>query len=108
MRYKFYTNPEARTVVCVSTFAGRRVRGVAKCDPTDTFDKDKGKMLAKLRCDYKIAKKRKKRAIEKYNDAYDAYIKAGDYVDAMGLYFADAQIEYDNLQKSLKEFESEL
>lgn len=106
MRYKYFYS--GNQVVCVSTFAGRRVRGVAKCDPTDTFDEDKGAMLAKLRCDLKIAKKRKKRAIEKYNDAYDAYIKAGDYVDAMGLYFADAQIEYDNLQKSLKEFESEL
>ena len=106
MRYKYFYS--GNQVVCVSTFAGRRVRGVAKCDPTDTFDEGKGAMLAKLRCDLKIAKKRKKRAMEKYNDAYDAYIKASDYNDAMGEYFADAQNEYESLRKRLEEFESSL
>lgn len=106
MRYKYFYS--GNQVVCVSTFAGRRVRGVAKCDPTDTFDKDKGAMLAKLRCDLKIAKKRKNRAIEKYNDAYDAYTKASDYVDAMGDYFADAVNEYESLRTRLEDFESKL
>ena len=57
-RYKYYTNNKD-VVVAVSSYAGKTVRGVAKCDPRDTFDIEKGKELAAARCNEKIAYKSK-------------------------------------------------
>ena len=56
-RYKYYTNNKD-VVVAVSSYAGKTVRGVAKCDPRDTFDIEKGKELAAARCNEKIAEKK--------------------------------------------------
>ena len=42
-KYKYYQ--AGNKVIAVSTFAGRTVRGVAKCNPKDNFDLEKGKML---------------------------------------------------------------
>ena len=46
-------------VVCISKYAGKPVRGIAKCDPEyDEFDVETGKELAQSRCDVKVANKR--------------------------------------------------
>ena len=48
-RYRFIeTNNK---VICISTYAKKVVRGVAKCSPNDNFDIEIGKKLAQLRCD---------------------------------------------------------
>ena len=60
-KYSFYTDGKTK-VVAVSTYAGKTVRGVAKCDVNDTFSLEKGKELATARCNEKIAKKRLTRA----------------------------------------------
>ena len=60
-KYSFYTDGKSK-VVAVSTYAGKVVRGVAKCDVNDTFSLEKGKELAAARCNEKIAKKRFARA----------------------------------------------
>lgn len=60
-KYNFYTDGKTK-VVAVSTYAGKVVRGVAKCDVNDTFSLEKGKELAAARCNEKIAKKRLARA----------------------------------------------
>lgn len=63
-RYNYHV--AGNKVICTSTYAKKCVRGVAKCAPGDEFDLEKGKELAKLRCDLKVAKKRRQRAeIEK-------------------------------------------
>lgn len=87
MRYHFYTNNE-NLVVCTSTYAGRVVRGVAKCSPDDVFDYEYGCQLAKARCDLKVAEKRIKNArnrlFEAMGESYDAQLKIGkaqEYVD---------------------------
>lgn len=53
-------------VIALSSFAGKTVRGVAKCHPGDVFDIEYGKQLAAARCGRKIAEKRYKRANDKY------------------------------------------
>ena len=63
-KYNFYTDGKTK-VVAVSTYAGKVVRGVAKCDANDTFSLEKGKELAAARCNQKIAKKRLTRAENK-------------------------------------------
>ena len=84
-RYKYVVNEEKRTVVCLSSFAGHAVRGVARCAPNDEWDVEKGKELATARCAMKIAYKRMQRAetmadcakqgLEYYTEAYARYQK---------------------------------
>lgn len=67
--YKYIVTPNK--VIALSTYAGRTVRGVAKCHPNDTFDVEFGKALAAARCNYKVAQKRHARAQHEYNKLCD-------------------------------------
>lgn len=60
-RYYFFNGK----TVAVSSFAGKAVRGVSKCDPRDTYNVEYGKQLAEKRCDYKVAKRRHKWASDR-------------------------------------------
>ena len=73
-KYSFYTDGKTK-VVAVSTYAGKAVRGVAKCDVNDTFSLEKGMELAAARCNEKIAKKRFARAQNMYADIFIEYGK---------------------------------
>lgn len=93
-KYKFY---ETRNkVIAVSTYEGRIVRGVAKCDPRDTFNPDAGRALAAARCNQKIAQKRKARADKELKKAVIAYTKAQKHMDAMNDYYEDARVAAKN------------
>ena len=52
-KYRYYTNGE-NVVVAVASYAGRTIRGVAKCSDQDEFDLETGKKLAAARCAMKI------------------------------------------------------
>lgn len=58
-KYSYFTNGKD-TVVAVASYAGKRVRGIAKCSEMDEFDLAKGEKLAAARCNLKIAKMREK------------------------------------------------
>jgi len=76
MRYKmiYYAKPTGeRVTVAESTFAGKRVKGVAVCHINDTYDKEFGDKLAQARCDHAISTKRVRR-INKQLDWYKKYI----------------------------------
>lgn len=88
MRYKYYR--ANNKIICVSTFAGKPVRGVAVCSPNDKFDFETGAELARLRCDAKIATKRFNRADKKLAEANLALGKAEAYAERMKRYFMDA------------------
>lgn len=60
--YNYKIDEEHKTIVAMSSFAGRTVAGVAHCAPKDTFDIEAGKKLAAARCNLKIAEKRMKNA----------------------------------------------
>lgn len=105
-RYRFYDN--GSKVVAVSSYAGRPVRGVAKCDPRDDFNLEKGRELAKARCDVKIAQKRAERSNKCYNEAVQALHSAEKKVDQMQDYFddshealLDAELYLEKIEKSL-------
>ena len=66
INYKYVVMPTK--VIALSTYAGRTVRGIAKCHPNDNFDEEYGKKLAAARCNAKIAEKRYARALKKYNE----------------------------------------
>lgn len=87
-KYKFVTY--GNKVIAISSYGGKRVRGVAICSKDDNFSLDKGKELAAARCALKVAEKRVKRAYNKVAEAEEAYDKAGWHYDAMCDYHADA------------------
>ncbi len=91
-KYKFYSDGNNK-VVAVSTYAGRTVRGVAKCDPRDTFDENVGKSLAAARCSVKVARKRHERAQRQFENALRDLAKASARVDAMRDYVEDSYTE---------------
>lgn len=86
--YKYYFGKNI--VVAVSSFAGKTVRGVAKCGPNDEFDVEKGKELARARCAKKIAEKRFKRAAKKYDEARQTLNEALNHFRNMERYFSEA------------------
>lgn len=108
MRYKYFIDDNKNRVICVSTFAGKAVRGVAKCSDADTFDVEVGKKLAKLRCDEKVAAKRVLRAKEKHMEALRASAEAVDNVDKMQLYYAESFAEFMNAREAREAFEEKL
>ena len=87
--YKYYSNGK-NLVIAKSTYAGKTVKGIAKCDPSDTFDIEYGKKIAEARCDYKIAKKRCNRAKNKMAEAAALLEEAQNYYDRMTSYYAEA------------------
>lgn len=92
MRYKTFTDNN-ETVVVVSSYAGKPVRGIAKCYITDDFDYDTGVKLAQARCDHKVAKKRYKNAMNRYEDAKEMYQMAQTYLLEMREYAASSEKE---------------
>ena len=104
---KYIYNIAENKVVCVSRFAGKAVRGIAKCDAScDTFDVESGKELSQARCDVKGAEKRVKRANQKVAEAFKAYEQAKKYLDKMHEYSNDANAELNSAVLRLQDVES--
>ena len=104
-KYKFYqfkNENGGTTISAVSTYAGRTVKGYAKCDPKDSFDIEKGKELAAARCNVKIANKRVARASQKYLEAARAASEAAAYFDRMKQYYMDAVDQADEAGEELQ------
>ena len=92
-RYKYvqFTNGRGiRYIVCMSHYAGKVVKAVAKCSPNDEYDAEFGKRLARARCDEKIAEKRFRRAADKCAKALLQVTQAQREADKMRDYFKDA------------------
>jgi hypothetical protein len=107
MAYKYYVSENK--VVCLSTFAKRPVRGIAKYDPNnDTFNEEAGKKLSRLRCDVKIYVKRKNRAEMKLAEAQEALRAAQARVIKMENYLQDSTQQLADAQKELADYEASL
>ena len=91
----------SKKIIAVSTYAGKVVRGVAICADNDEFSAAAGKEIAAARCNVKVCRKRKNRALQKYNEAYANFVKARRELDAMSQYLTDSS-------KMLSEAEIEL
>lgn len=100
-RYHFYVTKNQ--VIAVSTYGGKIVRGIAKCDPRDTSDIEKGKKIAAARCNLKVAQKRYSRASNKFAEAVVRQNDAADYLDRMTDYINDSQINLDKAYSELDE-----
>ena len=106
----FYVAENQKQVIAVSSYAGRIVRAVAKCDPRDEFSIETGKKLAAARCNLKVAVKRAKRANSKLEEAWADVRKANahkcdmiDYVTDAEAALAQAKAELADIEQSLGE-----
>lgn len=89
-KYKFFVRQSDNAVIAVSTYAGKVVKGIAKCAPGDKFNLEKGKELAAARCNLKIARKRLGRAQKKMREAIDASERIDKFYCDMSVYQRDA------------------
>ena len=88
-KYHFYFGDNG-LIVAVSTYAGRTVKGYARCHPGDIYDKEFGMRLAAVRCGLKIAQKRRDRALKKHLEAINEYTKAKINHELTREYLSDA------------------
>lgn len=102
---RIYKNPEAKVVIAVSTFAGKTVRGVAKCHPNDEFDAEKGTKLAVARCNYKVALKRQARAERKVREALMVQYSANTFLWNMKDYQRRADADVSRMRNELEDLE---
>lgn len=100
-KYVFYTHKNK--VIAVSTYAGKKVKGIAKCNPEDNFSLEKGKLLAAARCNAKVAMKRKKRAENKYCQAVAEMNKAKNHFKKMSSYLSEASSQSFEANKLIDE-----
>ena len=107
-RYTYYIAENQRQVIAVSSYAGRIVRAVAKCDPRDEFSIETGKKLAAARCNLKVAAKRAKRAASKLQEAISACRAADAHRHDMMEYSIDADKALAQANAELADIESEL
>jgi hypothetical protein len=105
-KYKIFSTENK--VIAVSTYAGRSVRGTAKCDPRDLFDFEKGKELAAARCNVKVAQKRLQRAVQKQAEAIEEYTKATATLDKVANYVYDSQMELVKAEDAVKNLLTEM
>lgn len=100
--YKFYKSDNK--IIAISSFAGKTVKGVAKCDPEDTFSREFGEKLAAARCDKKVAFKRVKCANAKLLETVTEFEAAEKKLKFMTEYYGDSLRrlkESDDLVKKL-------
>lgn len=93
-KYSYFTNGKD-TVVAVASYAGKRVRGIAKCNEMDEFDLAKGEKLAAARCNLKIAKMREKNL--QFRAQFEQRVL--ENVNRDYLKFANRAIEATNLRQ---------
>lgn len=99
---------KSSVVVALSTYAGKVVKGVAKCIATDPFDLETGKKLAAARCDYKVCLKRANRALvkrqavaKKIEDLTQYFVKMNNYCDDAIDECNQSYVRLTNLEKEL-------
>ena len=108
MKYRFFT--AGNKVICVGSYAGRKVKGVAKCDVDqgDVFDLEVGKQLSELRCENKIADKRLARAYQLRHEAALEVEAAHNKYDKMNQYYMDALDNAIKVKENLRKYSESL
>ena len=108
MRYKFYTNNKD-IVIAVSSYAGKRVKGIAKLNPADTFDLEYGKRLAQYRCDIKVLKMRERAETIKFMEIKNSFDGLSKKLEKRRKALIDSRVKLNyekiGLQTFLRQFE---
>lgn len=88
--YKYYVNLSKGEIIAVCRYAGQIVKSVAHCHPDDEFDLDKGKAVAKAKCEVKVGQIKVRNATDKYRAAAKAADDAEEKYRAMKQYYIDS------------------
>ena len=107
-KYTYFVADKQKKVVAVSTYAGKIVRGVAKCDPRDEFSVEDGKKLAAARCAVKIAKKRNANANAQKKRAYNELVEKQRRLQKMNDYVVDSQAALNEANNELATIEASM
>ena len=109
-RYRYIIDSEEtpKKVIVLSKYAGKDVRGIAKCSPNDKFNVEVGRELATLRCDEKVAWKRYQRAQKKVAEAREEARLATNWLAEMEDYLTRSMTEYNDVANKLHDFEANL
>jgi hypothetical protein len=110
-KYTYVTHTRkdgVKEVVAISTYAGKIVRGIAKCDPTDEYNAGLGMELAAARCNAKIAKKRKNAALKAHREAVIALNEAKARLADMENYVTDSQCKESEAKDYLNSLLAEI
>lgn len=107
-KYTYFVADKQKKVVAVSTYAGKIIRGVAKCDPRDEFSIEDGKKLAAARCAVKIAKKRNANANAQKKRAYNELVEKQYRLQKMNDYVADSQAALNEANNELATIEASM
>ena len=106
--YKYKIDEDNKTIVALSTFAGKPVAGVARCMEEDEFNVADGKELAAARCSVKVAEKRMKRAEMQLAIALDWAEYWTNRAEKMRKYDLDAANAYREALRNLADIEENL
>ena len=105
-KYKFYKDDNK--IIAVSSYAGRPVKGYAKCSPADEFDEAAGRKLAEARCNQKVARKRRNRAFRKLDEARKNLEIAKRQYNKMINYVDDAILALENANDMVMHLETHM
>ena len=89
-------------VIATTTYCGKPVRAVAKCNPEDEYNRQFGEDLALARLNLKVAKKRRARSYEKMYAAADAHKEAHRFYKQMCNYNDAAIQEVKDAEAAIK------
>ena len=95
-------------VYCMTFYAGKTVRGIAKRDPEDEFDLEAGKGLAKARCNYKLRQKQLKNKIKRCEIAEAELMIAQNHARNAVIYKTEAEANLETAKRELEEIEASL
>lgn len=95
-------------VLAITRYAGKFVKGVAKCMSTDPFDLEVGKKLAAARCDFKVCHKRLGRARDKKHEINLEIEKLSTKYTAAHKYYTDALNAAMESVNTLKDIQNSL
>lgn len=108
MNYKYTYHISENKVICLAKYAGKAVRGIAKCNPEDKFDVSKGKTLARLRCEEKLHNKRVNNAARKLQLAEVDLLEAKCKEEHAKANYVDCLYRLDQIKSELADFEKSL
>ena len=95
-------------VYCMTYYAGKTVKGIAKRDPEDEFDLEVGKKLARARCEYKLRKKQLKNKIKRCEIAEAELMIAQNHARNAVIYKIEAEENLEAAKRALEEIEDSL
>ena len=95
-------------IYCMTYYAGKTVKGIAKRDPEDEFDLEVGKKLARARCEYKLRKKQLKNKIKRCEIAEEELMIAQNHARNAVIYKVEAEANLEAAKRALEEIEDSL